>query len=271
MRAKPTTLRPVSSRKDRLWNRSTKDWLIRVVTFVIFITAWQWYASGVSKTLLATPSAVMASMYHLVIEDNVILPAAWITLSALLSGFSLAVVLGVGIGLLMGRVRLIERMLDPYVTFLYAVPSIVFVPLILAWVGLGIKLRIVLVVLAAVFPVIVNTMVGVKQVPGNYTEVGRVFCASERQVMRTIVLPYALPYIFIGLRQALMQSLVMVVVAELLVAITGLGGLMITYSNYFKTANLFVPLLFIMTASLILTSLLRRLGDRLAHWGQQDR
>ena len=270
MTAEPTTTAPAKPRSRRFWTPRKRDWFLRIGTLVSFLGLWQWYGNTVNKVLLATPTAIAYAVWELFVKKNEILPAAWTTLSALLLGFTLSAVFGVVIGLAMGRIRLIQRMLDPYVSFFYAVPSIVFVPLVLAWVGLGIQLRVVLAVMAAVFPVIINTMVGVRQVPAEYTEVGSTFCASSGQTMRTIVLPYALPFIFVGLRQAMLQSFVMVVVAEMLVAITGLGGLMIVYSNFFKTARLFVPLLLIMALSMLLTTLLRRLGERLAPWGKAD-
>ena len=255
----------------RWWRRSsTADWALRILTLAAFLGGWEYYARGVSPVLLVPPSAIAKQAWQLIVVDNVILPAAGTTLSALLLGFVVAGVVGVTVGALMGRFRILERIIDPYVSFIYAIPSIVFVPLILVWLGLGLKLRVFLVFLAGVFPIIINTMVGVKQVPADLTDVGRVHCARERDALKTIVFPSALPYIFVGLRQALAQSLVMVVVAEMLVAITGLGGLMVTYGNFFHTASLFVPLLVIVATSLFLTWLIRWTGERLAPWAAAE-
>jgi ABC-type nitrate/sulfonate/bicarbonate transport system permease component len=256
---------------SRWWKRSsTWDWALRVITLVVFLGGWEYYARGVSPVLLVPPSAIAEEAWRLIFVENEILPAAITTLTALLLGFVIAAALGVAVGVLMGRFRILERIIDPYVSFIYAIPSIVFVPLILVWLGLGLKLRVFLVFLAGVFPVVINTMVGVKQVPADITDVGRVFCARERDALTTIVFPSALPYIFVGLRQALAQSLVMVVVAEMLVAITGLGGLMVTYGNFFHTASLFVPLLVIVATSLFLTWLIRWTGERLAPWAAAE-
>lgn len=249
------------------WTSSrTGAWTIRLITLVTILISWELYAARVSRALLAGPIDISESAYRLTIEQRVILDATLITFGALTLGLALSVVLGIVIGLVMGRIRSVERVLDPYVTFFNALPSIVLIPLLLVLLGFSLELRITLVLLASVFPVIINTMTGVKAVPTNLLEVGRMQCASERQLVRTIVLPSATPYIFIGIRQALSQALVMTVVAEILVAVTGLGGLMVEYANYFRTADLFVPLFVIMGLSLFLTALIKRIERWVAPW-----
>ena len=249
------------------WTSSrTGAWAIRLVTLVAILVSWELYAGSVSRALLAGPIEISGSAYRLTIEQGVILDAALTTFGALTLGLVVSVVLGILIGLVMGRVRWVERVLDPYVTFFNALPSIVLIPLLLVLLGFSLELRITLVLLASVFPVIINTMTGVKTVPIGLLEVGRMQCATERQVIRTIVLPSATPYIFVGIRQALSQALVMTVVAEILVAVTGLGGLMVEYANYFRTADLFVPLFVIMGLSLFLTALVKRIERRVAPW-----
>lgn len=241
-------------------------WTIRGVTLIVVLVSWEIYARGVSRALLVGPIEIAQAAYQLTIQDTVIVEATLISFGSLVLGLGASIVIGVLVGLAMGRVRIVERVLDPYVSFFQALPSIVLIPLLLVWLGLGLQLRVVLVILASVFPVIINTAVGVRQVPADLLEVGRVHCATERQTVRTIIVPSATPYIFAGIRQALSQALVMVVVAEILVAVTGLGGLMVTYGNYFQTADLFVPLFVIMALSLLLTGVLKRIERRVAPW-----
>jgi NitT/TauT family transport system permease protein len=253
------------SRRGFLYT-STGVWTVRIVTFVLLIAVWELYASGVSRALFAPPSAIAEAIVDLAIVDGSLWEAVFISLSALVIGFGLSIVVGIAIGLVMGRNRTIELVLDPYVSFLYALPSIALIPLLVIWFGIDWQLRLALVFLAGVFPVIINTTAGVKNVDADLIDVGRVACASERQMMGTIVLPAALPFIFAGIRVALSQALVGVVVAEMTAIITGLGGMIIRFANFFQTANLFVPILAIMVASIGLTAFLKATERRLMPW-----
>jgi len=244
-------------------------WTVRVITFVVLIGSWELYASGVSRALFAPPSAIVESIIELAITERTLWEAVAVSMGALVAGFGLAIVVGVGIGLIMGRFRPVEYVLDPYVSFLYALPSIALIPLLVIWFGIDTSLRLALVFLAGVFPVIINTMAGVKNVDRELLDVGRVACASERQMVMTVVLPAAMPFIFAGIRVALSQALVGVIVAEMTAIITGLGGMIIRFANFFQTANLFVPILAIMVVSVALTSLLKWLERRLMPWDRR--
>ena len=255
-------------RRDFLYTRAGV-WTVRVVTFVVLVVAWELYASGVSRALFAPPSAIVESIVELAITERTLWGALLISMGALVAGFGLAIVVGVAIGLLMGRFRSVEYVLDPYVSFLYALPSIALIPLLVIWFGIDTELRLALVFIAGVFPVIINTMAGVKNVDRELLDVGRVACASERQMVATIVLPAALPFVFAGIRVALSQALVGVIVAEMTAIITGLGGMIIRFANFFQTANLFVPILAIMAVSVGLTAFLKWLERRLMPWDQR--
>jgi NitT/TauT family transport system permease protein len=189
-----------------------------------------------------------------------------VTLLRIFAGFAVAATAGVTLGVLMGMSRLVARIVDPWIAALYPLPKIALIPLLVIWFGIDAQLRLALVFLAGVFPVIINTVAGVKNVDRELIDVGRVACASERQMVATIVLPAALPFIFAGIRVAMSQALVGVIVAEMTAIITGLGGMIIRFANFFQTANLFVPILAIMAVSVGLTTLLKWLERRLMPW-----
>lgn len=269
VRASP--LSPHQGAAQKPWaSRAVKDNLIRLAAFVALVGGWHIYSLEQAPTMLPGPLLVLERGYTLIFERNVILQAIYQSLQALAIGLTFAIVVGILVGIAIGRNGVIDRLLDPYVSFLYAVPSIVWVPLAVIWIGLGLQLRAALVFLASVFPVIINTATGVKEVPDDVLDVGKSFCASRRSVLTSIVVPASLPGILTGIRQALAQGIVMMIVAEMLVMITGLGGLMIEFSNFFRTAELFVPLLVIMFLSLALTALMRYLAHRLAPWSSFD-
>jgi hypothetical protein len=124
------------------------------------------------------------------------------SLVTLFGGFALSMMIGVPIGILMGRVRIVENVSDPYVSFLYALPHASLVPLMVILLGFELKFRLAYVIVSAVFPVIINTMTGVKNVDPDLLDTGDAFCATERRKLWTIVLPSCTPYIFAGARQA---------------------------------------------------------------------
>ena len=244
-------------------------WTVRVVTFVVLIVAWELYASGVSRALFAPPSAIAASFIELAITERTLWGALFTSIGALIVGFGLAIVAGIAVGMVMGRSRIAEYVLDPYISFLYALPSIALIPLLVIWFGIDAALRIALVFIAGIFPVIINTMIGVRNVDPELLDVGRVACASERQMVRTVVLPAASPFIFAGIRVGLSQALVGVIVAEMTAIITGLGGMIIRFANFFQTDNLFVPILAIMLVSIGLTAALGRVQRWLMPWDRR--
>lgn len=248
-----------------LYTRTGK-WIVRIVTFLTIISVWEVYGQSVSRALFAPPSAILASFHRLALATDTLAQAVAVSMGSLVLGFGLAVLVGVTIGTLMGRNRTIEHLLDPYVSFLYALPTIALIPVLIIWVGIDISLRILMVFLSGVFLVIINTMVGVKHVDEELVDVARANAASELQIVRTVVLPGALPYIFAGMRVALAQSLIGIIVAEMTTTVTGLGAMIITAANFFRTADMFVPILTIMLTSIALTEGMRRLQAHLTPW-----
>ncbi|HSF23292.1 MAG TPA: ABC transporter permease [Blastocatellia bacterium] len=246
-------------------SRARNVWAVRITTFAILLTVWEIYGQGISRALFAPPSEI-ARAYVVQVSEGTLLDAVALSMGSLLVGLMAGAIVGIFLGVLMGRSRTLEHLLDPYVSFLYATPTIALIPVLIIWFGIGTLLRMFLVFLSAVFLVIINTMVGVKQVDPELIDIGRSNCATEYQILRTIVLPGALPFIFGGLRLALAQSLVGVIVAEMTTTVTGLGALVITFSNFFQTANMMVPILTIMMISILLTEVMRRLQRRLTPW-----
>ncbi|REK10654.1 MAG: ABC transporter permease subunit, partial [Actinobacteria bacterium] len=174
------------------------------------------------------------------------------------------------IGLLMGRSRLAEYVLDPYVALMYALPSIALIPVLVMWFGIGDLLRVVLVILASVFPIIYNTMTGVKNVDPELIDVGRSFAASRRKVASSIIFPGALPLIFAGLRIGLSGALVGIIGAEIIAVITGLGGLVIEFADRFQMAEMFVPIIFIAALAVAITAGMNRIQNIFNQWELSD-
>jgi ABC-type nitrate/sulfonate/bicarbonate transport system permease component len=251
------------------WLRgSAGAWLIRVVVLAAILGYWQLASQSISRAVLPSPGSVADAIYQLTVVNHQIFRPLLSSLALLAAGFGLAVALGIPLGLAMGRFRWFENVTDPYVSFLYALPHVVFVPLMVVWLGFGFNFGLAYVTLSAIFPVIINTMQGVKAIDQEYIDTGRSFCASQRTIMRTIVIPGATPFMVTGARLAFSVSWIGVIISEVLSSQTGLGGMIDVFSNNYQTADMFVPVVFIAVISVIILQLSTRYQPRLTPWHQ---
>lgn len=242
------------------------QWGVRIAVLALILGYWQWTSQSISRAVLPAPGSVARAAYQLIFVNHQLIGPLLTSLELLLAGFALSVLLGIPIGLAMGRVRWVENVSDPYVAFLYALPHVCFVPLMVVWLGFGFNFGLAYVVVSAIFPVIINTMHGVKGIDPEYIATGRSFCASERTILRTIVIPAATPFMLAGARLAFSVSWIGVVISEVLSSQTGLGGLIDQYSNSYQTANMLVPVLFIMAIAVAILQLTTRYQPRLTPW-----
>ena len=182
--------------------------------------------------------------------------------AASLTGYVAAVVFALAVSALMIRYPLVERLIMPIFVGLQSVPKIAIAPLILVWVGAGLGSKILVVASIAFFPIVINTMAGFKEVDRGLADVFRSVAASERQMFFRLRLPYAMPYIFAGLRIATTLAVLGAIVAEWLAASNGLGYLVLSGSFNFNTARSFaaiIALAVIGTAFFALMSWIERL------------
>lgn len=212
-----------------------------------------------------TPSRVAIALYRLVATGQ-IQEHFYVSATAFLSGLGMAIAVGLPLGMIMGRYRTLDALLDPYVTALNATPRIVWLPLLILWFGIGIWSKVVIVFIGALFPLLINTYVGVKNVNQVLVSMVRSFGAREWQVMKIVVLPNSVPYIIAGLRLAIGRAILGVVVGEFFGASQGLGFLIATAATNYKTDIVFAGVAIFMGLSLILTLSVKRLESRLNRW-----
>jgi NitT/TauT family transport system permease protein len=159
-------------------------------------------------------------------------------------------------------------LLDIPVAALYATPMVALVPILVLWFGFGLLAKVVIVLLFTVFPVLINTMCGVREVDPRLVEVAHAFCSSEYQLWIDLVLPSSLPFIMTGIRLAIGRALIAVVIAEFYTAISGLGYLIVSNAHAFQTARVFVPVVVLMMLGVVTTGLLEMAEARLSPWRQ---
>jgi NitT/TauT family transport system permease protein len=251
-------------------NRRVSPNLVRGLSILVALGGWEIFGRQVNPLFMSYPSAIMAAAITVAATGE--LETAFLdSAKALVLGFALAAVVGILLGLLMGRYRLVEYALDPYVNALYATPLVAIIPLVMLWFGLGFNAKLFIVFIMTLFPILINTAAGVSNIGQSLVDVALAFAASERQVFTKIIMPAALPYIMTGLRLGIGRAIIGMVVAEFFTAITGLGAMIVKYGNFFKTDVMLVPVLLLMVLGIVLTELLKRAEAAIAPWKETER
>ena len=186
--------------------------------------------------------------------------------SNLMFGLSIAILIGVPGGLLMGGNKYIEAILSPYVWALASLPRIALVPLFILFLGFTTTMQVTIIVISAVFPIMINAWAGVKTTEKSLLAAARVFGANRRQLYIRVVLPYTLPFIISGIQQGIGRGLIGVVIAELFGGSNGLGYLIQRSADTFNTAMNFAVLLLLIVMSLSLINFTRWLEAYVAPW-----
>jgi NitT/TauT family transport system permease protein len=242
-------------------------WVLRVLSVVLIVIAWELYGRNTNPVLFTYPSAVAGAAYNMTAE-GILLEAIGQSLLVLAVGLAAGTVVGIMVGLAVGRSRIVEALLDLPTIALYATPMVALVPVLVLWFGFGTWAKIVIVFLFAVFPVLINTARGVKEADPGLEEVARSFCSSERRKWIDLTLPSALPFIVTGVRLAIGRGLIGVVVAEFYTSISGLGFVIVSNANQFRTSRMFVPILVLMVLGIVLTKSLEAMERRLTPWAR---
>ncbi len=243
---------------------------VRVASVVVVLFLWEIFGRQVNPLFLSYPSAIARAFIQLLGAGEFQRQALG-SLQVFVIGLSVALVLGIALGLLMGRYRLAEYLLDPYVYALDATPRVAMIPLLLLWFGLGTSSKIAIVFLSGLFPVLMNTFSGVRTVSANLVDVGRAYGAKEGKIFTKIILPAALPFVMAGIRLAVGRALIGIITAEMFMAVSGMGALLIRYSSALAMDKFFVPVIFLALLGVFLSSTVEKLQKRLAPWKETER
>jgi ABC-type nitrate/sulfonate/bicarbonate transport system permease component len=188
------------------------------------------------------------------------------TAQCLFVGLFLALGVGVFAGLPIGWFPRLHATFEPVIAAVYAVPYIAFLPVIIMWTGIGMTSRIIIVFWSAVFPLIINSIQGAREVDEDYLRVGRSFSANGFQTFCTITLPSAVPYILAGLRTSIGRAVVGVVVAEFFMSSKGLGYFINLKANALEMAPAFVAIVLLALFGITLVSLVTYIENRFCNW-----
>lgn len=243
--------------------------LSRYVTYVIALAAgaaiWQAVASQTNPAFLASFTATMGAIYHF-IETGTLFNALRSSMLVFFTGLGSAIVVGIGIGLLLARVRLLRVGLESYIMVLYATPMVALIPFIMSMMGFGFAPKALVVFLFAFFSVLYNTIEGARSLKPEMLEVARSFRSGEWGVWRDILIPYTLPYAMTGIRQGIGRGLVGLVAGEFFLSGTGIGLLIMQSERDFDVPGLYGSILIITILGVMLMGVGRALENRFAAW-----
>jgi NitT/TauT family transport system permease protein len=219
-------------------------YLLGALSAAAFLAIWQVVSMNVPPIILPTPASVFAAFVELTVSGELVRATAE-TVWPFAVGLVIAFVVGTTFGLLLGIFRPVARILDPYIFMFWSIPNIAWLPLFIAWFGVGDLTLVVFVFVSAVFPQLLTVEAGAKEADSFLVEVARSLGGTKREILHIVVLPSALPYVFAGLRIAVGRALVGIIVGQLLIVATGIGYMFQFYGETLSLAKYFAPLIVI--------------------------
>ena len=257
---------------NKVW-QSLEPALLGTGSILIVLLVWQLLPSVITispgtKLFFTTPSQIAATLWNMFATGAIWVPLG-VSATAFAIGLAIAIAVGLPLGVLLGRSRTLNAMLDPFITAFNATPRLVFLPLLLLWFGLGLWSKVVIVFIGAVFPILINTYEGVRNSDKILINVVRSFGAKEWDIARLVVVPNALPYIVAGLRLAIGRAVLGVVVAEFFGSEEGLGVIMVRAASSYHVDVVFAGVIVFAALSLAMTFCVKMIENRLSRWRPQ--
>ncbi|MFD4423132.1 ABC transporter permease [Agromyces sp. NPDC058484] len=241
---------------------------VLAIEVAVMLVIWQLVVGvfgWINPVFFPPPSAIAQGFVELVMSGAL---AANIPVSAQawIAGFTLAVVIGIPVGLLMGTSLPVDRVAGPIAWTIYATPSIAYYPLAKAWFGFGIGPVIFLVTISAIFPIMLNVAAGMRTTNTSIIRAGRVYGASRMQLYRSVYLPSTVPFLFAGLRQAVVLATIGMVVAEMSGSSAGMGAVIMRAANTYQTDQAFAAIAIIVIWSVGMTQVVTLVERWTAPW-----
>ena len=234
---------------------------------IVVLALWElmWQSGRISPLFFSGPSAVAQRFVHELANGNLLADMAYSGRNFVV-GFGLACLVAIPLGILLGWYRHFRMVVDPFLNAFYATPRIAFIPLIIIWFGIGMWSKVFIIFLAVLFPVLINTIAGVKNLDPDLLKSARAFCALDRQIFMTIALPSSVPFILAGVRQGVAHGLIGVIVGELFAGSEGIGFMIAYAGQTFATDLLLCGVLITATAGIVITAIADRIQRHFSKW-----
>ena len=236
---------------------------------VVLLVVWEGSVDffGIPDYILPPPTKIGISLFF-GIKSGLFIHHFLVTAFQALSGFVVAAVLGIGIGALVAQFWIVEKTVYPYLVALQTLPKIAIAPLIIIWAGYGIQSKVVIAALVSFFPVLVNTIVGLKTCDQGKLDLMRALRATRWETFRMVKLPNALPFVFAGLNIALIFSILGSIVGEFVGSKAGLGNLILEANFQFNIAQVFAILVILGVFGVSLNLIIQAFQRRLVFWSR---
>ena len=259
-----------AAQPKRIGRPAAYYWLVRGLSVVVVLSAWEVFGGSINPIFLSTPSRIALALWDIT-RNGQLVEALKLSLLGLVIGFGASILVGVPVGILMGRSRTFEAALEPWVNALFVTPRVALIPLLLIWFGIGFQAQVVVIFLSSVFPIIINAYSGVRDISSNLVDTARAFCASERQLFYEVILPASVPFMMTGLRLGIGHAVIGMIVAQMFLALSGLGKLLVNYCDFYKTDYVFAVVIVIGILGVLLTEMVKQVERRFAHWKESER
>ena len=263
----PQAERPDPSRLSEAMAALRRNYLAATLSLIGGLALWEIVSRYIvaNALFLAGPSQIAVAIYHLAMTGEL-----WhhigVSAAEFALGYVIASLLGIALGLAMASSATAKQALQPWVSGLYATPTIALAPLFILWFGIGIWSKIIVVISLVLFPVAINTEAGLRTTSERLIEMLRSFGATKRQIFLKVSLPSAVPFILTGLKLGIGRGLIAVVVAELFGSRAGLGRLISQSADAFNMPELFAGVVILAVAGIVMTAGFSKLEGRLVPW-----
>lgn len=231
------------------------------------LLAWELISRFIvaNPLFLAAPSQILEAIWSLTLSGQME-KHIWISAIEFALGYVIASIIGIGVGFGMANSPRFKQAMQPWISGLYATPTIALAPLFILWFGIGIWSKVLVVIFLVLFPVTINTEAGLRTTSERLIEMLKSFGASKRQIFFKVSLPSALPFILAGLKLGIGRGLIGVVVAELFGSRAGLGRLISQSADAFNMPELFAGVIVLAVAGIAMTAGFGWLEKRLVPW-----
>jgi sulfonate transport system permease protein len=245
----------------------SRRFVVGTLSVAAFLVIWQIVGQReiIRSDLISYPTEVLGTFAHLV-STGELGKNAIVTLQEFVEGFVPSIVVGIVCGVLLALVKPLRELLDPLLAAIYTAPMIAFIPILVLWFGVGTYSKVVIVFMSAIFPIMINTRVGVSEIAEPWLRAVRSFGADQLQIVTKAILPGSMPAIMAGIRLGLGRAIVGLIAGEMYVSISGIGRMVQVYSSAARSSEIIVLVVVIAVFGYSCVTLLRSVENRMGTW-----
>lgn len=237
------------------------------IAVAVVLVGWELavLAANLNPIYLPRPTRIVLALVEM-FRTGELATDLMATLGRIFGGFAIALVIGVLLGVWMATSERVYAITDNFIAALYPLPKVTLIPLLIIWLGTGGPFMLAISCLGAIFPIVINTVLGIRQADPGLVLAARDLNATRRQIIAKVLLPSAIPSIFAGVRLGLGVSIILVVAAEMVVGKLGLGARLYLAGQVLETEQVFAVLIVLATLGIVITKLQDVIDVRLGHW-----